>query len=206
MLGMWTRASHGRMTGFEKRAELYPTDLTDGEWLFIQPRLRWLANAAEWLSALAAGAWVVAPLRARLLFKTIPDVAPILNREREARVQSRPRPPLIASRSMRAAGKRLGFDACKSWLAASGNTPSLPTPQTDFLSIRTRRCVAKLGFIPSRNSEALQPDRAWVVPARGYRGPKLFPPVEAVRSIDASPRNPPLAGACRSRPYWFGWN
>jgi len=28
------------MAGFEKRAQRYPTDLTDEEWLFIQPYLR----------------------------------------------------------------------------------------------------------------------------------------------------------------------
>jgi len=27
------------MAGFEKRSKRYPTDLTDGEWLFIQPFL-----------------------------------------------------------------------------------------------------------------------------------------------------------------------
>ncbi|PZN99781.1 MAG: IS5/IS1182 family transposase, partial [Hyphomicrobiales bacterium] len=28
---MWTRASRGRMAGFEQRAKRYPTDLTDEE-------------------------------------------------------------------------------------------------------------------------------------------------------------------------------
>lgn len=36
---MWTRASRGRMAGFEKRSKCYPTELTDEEWLFIQPFL-----------------------------------------------------------------------------------------------------------------------------------------------------------------------
>ncbi|MDR7157135.1 transposase [Sphingobium xenophagum] len=36
---MWTRASRGRIAGFEERAKRYPTDLTDEEWQFIQPFL-----------------------------------------------------------------------------------------------------------------------------------------------------------------------
>lgn len=44
MLGMWTRASRGRMAEIEKRAKRYPTDLTDEEWLFIQPFLPAIAR------------------------------------------------------------------------------------------------------------------------------------------------------------------
>ncbi|WP_369523351.1 transposase, partial [Komagataeibacter swingsii] len=36
---MWTRASRSRMAGIEKQLKRYPTDLTDEEWLFIQPFL-----------------------------------------------------------------------------------------------------------------------------------------------------------------------
>jgi hypothetical protein len=38
-LGMWTRASRGRMAGLEKRAKRCPTDLTDEERAIIRPFL-----------------------------------------------------------------------------------------------------------------------------------------------------------------------
>jgi putative transposase len=104
------------MAGFEKRAKRYPTDLTDEEWLFIQPFLPGVAKRGrrpktdfrEVLDALrylarTCGNWRMLPndsppwqavywwLRRfvrRLLFRTIHDVALMLDRERQEREQS----------------------------------------------------------------------------------------------------------------------
>jgi transposase len=36
---MWTRATRGRMAAIEKKTKRYPSDLTDEEWLAIEPVL-----------------------------------------------------------------------------------------------------------------------------------------------------------------------
>lgn len=113
---MWTRASRGRMAGFEKRSRRYPTDLTDEEWLLIQPflppvpkrgrkpttDLRDVLDALRYL-ARTGGGWRMLPndfppwqtvywwfrrFVCRLLFRTIHDVALMLDRERQGREQS----------------------------------------------------------------------------------------------------------------------
>ena len=104
------------MAGFEKRAKRYPTDLTDEEWLFIQPfllavprrgrkpktGLREVLDALRYL-ARTGGGWRMLPndfppwqtvywwfrrFVHRLLFRTIHDVALMLDRERESHEQS----------------------------------------------------------------------------------------------------------------------
>ena len=135
---MWTRASRGRMAGFEKRAKRYPTDLTDAEWLFIQPflakrgrkpttDLREVLDALRYL-ARTGGGWRMLPndfppwqtvywwfrrFVRRLLFRTIHDVALMLDRERESREQS-PTAAVVDSQSIKApAAEKRGFDAGK---------------------------------------------------------------------------------------------
>ena len=113
---MWTRASRGRMAGFEKRSKRYPTDLTDEGWLFIQPFLPPVAKRGRKLAtdlrdvldalgylARTGGGWRMLPndfppwqtvywwfrrFVRRLLFRTIHDVTLMLDREREGREQS----------------------------------------------------------------------------------------------------------------------
>ncbi len=99
------------MAGFEKRSKRYPTDLTDEEWLFIQPLLppvakrgrrpatdlRDVLDALRYL-ARTGGGWRMLPndfppwqtvywwfrrFVRRLLFRTIHDVTLMLDRERE---------------------------------------------------------------------------------------------------------------------------
>jgi len=133
---MWTRASRGRMAGFEKRAQRYPTNLTDEEWLFIQPYLPTfskrgrtpITDLRDGLDALrhlarTGGGWRMLlndfpPWQtvywwfrrfvSRLLFQTIHDVALLLDREREGREQS-PTAAVVDSQSIKApAAERRG--------------------------------------------------------------------------------------------------
>jgi transposase len=129
------------MAGFEKRAKRYPTDLTDEEWLFIQPflpavprrgrkpktDLREVLDALRYL-ARTGGGWRMLPndfppwqtvywwfrrFVRRLLFRTIHDVALMLDRERESRDQS-PTAAVVDSQSIKApAAEKRGFDAGK---------------------------------------------------------------------------------------------
>ena len=129
------------MAGFEKRLKRYPTDLTDEEWLFIQPflpsaakrgrkpatDLRDVLDALRYL-ARTGGGWRMLPndfppwqtvywwfrrFMRRLLFRTIHDVALMLDREREGREQS-PTAAVVDSQSIKApAAEKRGFDAGK---------------------------------------------------------------------------------------------
>ena len=129
------------MAGFEQRAKRYPTDLTDEEWLFIEPflppvlkrgrkpttALRAVLDALRYL-ARTGGGWRLLPndfppwqtvywwfrrFVRRLLFRTIHDVALMLDREREGREQS-PSAAVIDSQSIKApAAEKRGFDAGK---------------------------------------------------------------------------------------------
>jgi len=129
------------MAGFEKRAKRYPTDLTGEESLFIQPFLPAVAKRGrkpktdlrEVLDALrylarTGGGWRMLPndlpawqtvywwfrrFVRRLLFRTIHDVALMLDRGRQDREQP-PSAAVVDSQSIKApaAGKR-GFDAGK---------------------------------------------------------------------------------------------
>lgn len=98
------------MAGFDKRSKRYPTDLTDEEWLFIQPflppvvrcadlrevfdALRYLARTGGWqmlpndFPFWQTAYWWFQRFVRRLLFRTIHDVALMLDRERESREQS----------------------------------------------------------------------------------------------------------------------
>lgn len=138
---MWTRASRGRMAEFEKRFKRYPTDLTDEEWLFIQPfqppvpkrgrkpttDLRDVLGALRYL-ARTGGGWRMLPndfppwqrvyrwfrrFVRRLLFRTIHDVALMIDRESHGRDQS-PTAAVVDSQSIKApAAQKRGFDAGK---------------------------------------------------------------------------------------------
>ena len=73
-----------------------------------------LGDAAERLSALADGLLVVPPLRAPLLFRTIHDMALMVDRERAgARGKPHRRGSSTASRSRRRPPKARGYDAGK---------------------------------------------------------------------------------------------
>jgi len=139
---MWTRASRGRMAEREKQAKRYPTDLTDAEWEIVLPflpappkrgrkpttDLREVLNALRYL-ARSGGGWRMLPkdfppwqtvywwfrrFVRRLLFRTIHDVALMLDREREAREQS-PSAAVVDSQSVKApsAPSGGGYDAGK---------------------------------------------------------------------------------------------
>ena len=129
------------MAGFEKRAKRYPTDLTDDEWGFIAPflpsvptrgrkpktDLREVLDALRYL-ARTGGGWRMLPndfppwqtvywwfrrFVRRFLFRTIHDVALMLDREREGREQS-PTAVIVDSQSIKApTAEKRGFDAGK---------------------------------------------------------------------------------------------
>src|SRR5687768_1150029 len=139
---MWTQANRGRMADIEKKTKRYPSDLTDEEWKRIAPLLpkpakkgrkpevdlREVVNALRYL-ARSGGGWRMLPkdfppwqtvywwfrrFVRRLLFRTIHDVALMLDREREAREQS-PSAAVVDSQSVKApsAPSGGGFDAGK---------------------------------------------------------------------------------------------
>ncbi|MER9428770.1 IS5 family transposase [Mesorhizobium sp. M0408] len=138
---MWTRASRSRMADLEKRAKRYPTDLTDEEWAIVRSflpappkrgrkpstHLREVLNALRYL-ARSGGGWRMLPkdfppwqtvywwfrrFVRRLLFRTIHDVALMLDREQEGREQS-PSAAVIDSQSIKApVAEERGFDAAK---------------------------------------------------------------------------------------------
>ncbi len=113
----------------KKQAKRYPTDLTDAEWEIVRPflptppkrgrkpmtDLREVLNALRYL-ARSGGGWRMLPkdfppwqtvywwfrrFVRRLLFRTIHDVALMLDREREAREQS-PCAAVVDSQSVKA--------------------------------------------------------------------------------------------------------
>ena len=129
------------MADLERRSKRYPTDLTDEEWALVLPflpapqgrgrkpatDLREVLNALRYL-ARTSGGWRMLPkdfppwqtvywwfrrFVRRLLFKTLHDVALMLDRERAGREQS-PTAGVIDSQSVKApAAKSRGFDAGK---------------------------------------------------------------------------------------------
>lgn len=129
------------MADLERRAKRYLSDLTDEEWTIVRPLLpaaprrgrkpatdlREVLNALRYM-ARSGGGWRMLPkdfppwqtvywwfrrFVRRLLFRTIHDVALMLDRERVAREQS-PTAAVIDSQSVKApAAEKRGFDAAK---------------------------------------------------------------------------------------------
>ncbi|NPD69826.1 IS5 family transposase (plasmid) [Lichenicola cladoniae] len=138
---MWTRVSRGRMAKIAKKTKRYPSDLTDAEWLLIQPLLppvakrgrkptadmREMLNAVRYM-ARSGGGWRMLPTNfgpwqtvywwfrrfvRRLLFRTIHDVALMLDRERAGREAS-PTGGVLDSQTVKAPSAELrGYDANK---------------------------------------------------------------------------------------------
>jgi putative transposase len=140
MSRMWTKEHRERQRAFERRR--YPTDLTDAEWERIQPLLpkpakrgrkpvvdlREILNAIRYLARAGCG-WRMLPINfgpwqtvywwfrrfvRRLLFRTLHDVALMLDRERAGRAAS-PTAGVIDSQSVKAphAPGGGGYDAAK---------------------------------------------------------------------------------------------
>jgi transposase len=138
---MWTEATRGRMAAIAKKARRYPTDLTDEEWSQIKPLLpspskkgrkrtvdlREVLNAIRYLARTGCG-WRMLPkdfppwetvywwfrrFVRQMLFRTIHDVALMLDRERNGREAS-PSAAIIDSQSVKAPSSATrGYDAAK---------------------------------------------------------------------------------------------
>ena len=141
MGGMWTKEHRARQLAFE-RGRRYPTDLTDAEWEQVRPLLpkpprrgrppgvdlREVLNAIRYM-ARSGGGWRMLPVHfgpwqmvywwfrrlvRRLLFKTIHDVALMLDREQAGREAS-PSAGVVDSQTVKAphAPGGGGYDAAK---------------------------------------------------------------------------------------------
>jgi putative transposase len=139
---MWTESTRRRMASIERKTKRYPSDLTDEEWAQIEPLLpppsgrgrkretdlREVVNAIRYLVRAGCG-WRMLPihfppwetvywwfrrLARRFLFKTIHDVALMLDRERVGR-EMQPSAGVVDSQSVKspAPGAVRGFDAGK---------------------------------------------------------------------------------------------
>ncbi len=138
---MWTNESRARMANIERRTKRYPTDLTDEEWERIAPLLprppkrgrkpevdlREVLNAIRYMARSGGGwrmlskdfpPWQTAYWWFRrfvrlLLFRTIHDVALMIDRERAGREAS-PSAGVLDSQSVNAPqAKTRGYDAGK---------------------------------------------------------------------------------------------
>lgn len=138
---MWTRATRGRMAAIEKKTKRYPSDLTDEEWSAVEPllphpanrgrkrttNLREVVNAIRYMVR-SGCEWRMLPVHLPpwqtvywwfrrfvrlLLFRTIHDLAAMIDRERAGREAS-PSAGVIDSQTVKApmAAKR-GYDAGK---------------------------------------------------------------------------------------------
>lgn len=141
MGGMWTKEHRARQAAFERRRR-YPTDLTDAEWEAVRPLLprpakrgrppdadmREMLNAIRYLARAGCG-WRMLPVHfgpwqtvywwfrrfaRRLLFRTIHDIALMLDRERAGREAS-PTAGVLDSQTAKAphAPGGGGYDAAK---------------------------------------------------------------------------------------------
>ena len=139
---MWTAANRGRMAAIEKKTHRYPTDLTDEEWLQVEPLLpkrgrtgrrrridlREVLNAIRYLARTGCG-WRMLPVNfppwqtvywwfrrfVRLfLFRTIHDLAVMIDRERAGREAS-PSGGILDSQTVKAPapGAQRSFDGGK---------------------------------------------------------------------------------------------
>ena len=138
---MWTQANRGRMASIEKKTKRYPSDLTDEEWERIAPLLpkpakrgrkpavdlREVLNAIRY-TVRSGGGWRMLPhdfppwqtvywwfrrFVRLLLFRTIHDIALMMDRERSGRAAS-PTAGVLDSQSVKAPGaKKRGYDAAK---------------------------------------------------------------------------------------------
>ena len=138
---MWTRESRGRMAEIARKTRHYPTDLTDEGWQRIEPLLpkvprrgrkpkadlRKVLNAILYM-ARSGGGWRMLPIHfgpwqtvywwfrrfvRLLLFRTIHDVALMLDRERTGREAS-PSGGILDRQSVKAPhGTIRGYDAGK---------------------------------------------------------------------------------------------
>ena len=138
---MWTSQTRGRVAKIEKKLKRYPTDLTDEEWLLIEPllpapakrgrrrsvALREVMNAIRYVVRTGCG-WRMLPrdlppwqtvywwfrrLMRRFLFNTIHDLAVMIDRERAGRRAS-PSAGVLDSQSVKApAAAQRGYDAGK---------------------------------------------------------------------------------------------
>jgi putative transposase len=138
---MWTAKTRGRLAAIEKKTKRYPTDLTDAEWERIRPLLprpakrgrkpsvdlREILNAIRYMTR-TGGGWRMLPkdfppwqtvywwfrrFVRLLLFRTIHDIALMVDRERAGREAS-PTAGIADSQTVKApAAKTRGYDAGK---------------------------------------------------------------------------------------------
>jgi putative transposase len=139
---MWTVQTRGRMAAIEKKTRRYPTDLTDEEWSQVEPLLpragktgrrrridlREVLNALRYLARTGCG-WRMLPVNfpawqtvywwfrrfVRLfLFRTIHDLALMIDRERAGREAS-PSGGILDSQTVKAPapGAERSFDGAK---------------------------------------------------------------------------------------------
>ena len=138
---MWTRATRSRMAAIEKKTKRYPSDVTDEEWSAIEPvlpraakrgrkrttDLREVVNAIRYMVR-SGCEWRMLPIHfppwqtvywwfrrfvQLLLFRTIHDVAVMIDRERAGREAS-PSAGVIDSQSVKAPNaQERGFCAAK---------------------------------------------------------------------------------------------
>lgn len=139
---MWTQQTRGRMAEIERKTKRYPTDQTDEEWARIAPLmpppaktgrprevdLREVVNAIRYLVRTGCG-WRMLPkdfppwqtvydwfreFVRRMLFRTIHDIAVMMDRERAGREAS-PTAGVIDSQTVKATAPKAkrGFDGGK---------------------------------------------------------------------------------------------
>lgn len=139
---MWTSESRGRMARIAAKTKRYPSDLTDEEWAAVEPLLprparrgrkrttdlREVLNAIRYMVR-SGCEWRMLPVHfppwqtvywwfrrfvRLLLFRTIHDIAVMIDREREGREAS-PSAGILDSQTVKApaAGGSRGYDAAK---------------------------------------------------------------------------------------------